>query len=448
MNKEETLALYAQGKEAWNAWAADLLACREDSQAWKDAAKADFSRHCFESDADFLWFIFPGEALFTGVRFSGEVTNFGAADFRGRTAFTGAVFNGHAVITGTFHDSLVFNDAKFLGRADFPGLCLVDDKDPLLDRAFVFNNAIFKQDVSFSGATFPSSRVMFRRALFEGQADFMDSSFNGIALFDWAIFKDRAMFYEATFNSSVQFIEAAFEGDASFDGATFHNGASFNAVQVKSRFTMSGTKFREVPDFQQATFVGAPRLDTAKIEPQHTRNISFAAVKTFFKGDLEKEGRWRTLRRLAEQGKDHVSERRFFKEEVIARRGVTDKWWSAPFWFGVFYQLFSNFGLSLSRPLIAWLMVLSGFACIYAYGSDGPWQPAFLLSLHKSLPALSSVSGGLPGLYARLYGVASCEPFRPIIPDSVAVLGITQTLFSAVMIFLFLLAVRNRFRVK
>ena len=93
-------------------------------------------------------------------------------------------------------------------------------------------------------------------------------------------------------------------------------------------------------------------------------------------------------------------------------------------------------------------MVLSGFACIYAYGSDGPWQPAFLLSLHKSLPALSSVSGGLPGLYTRLYGVASCEPFRPIIPDSVAVLGITQTLFSAAMIFLFLLAVRNRFRVR
>ena len=207
---------------------------------------------------------------------------------------------------------------------------------------------------------------------------------------------------------------------------------------------MAGAEFLEVPDFQQATFVEAPRLDNAQIGPQLSHRDK---LKVFFtKGDLEKKGRWRALKRLAEQGKDHVSERRFFKEEVLARRGITDKWCHAPFWFGTFYQLLSNFGLSLSRPLIAWSIVLLGFA--YAYGSDGHWQTALLLSLHKSLPALSSFSGGLQGLYARLYGVASCEPFQPVVPDSVIVLGIIQTLFSVVLIFLFLLAVRNHFRIR
>ncbi len=318
-----------------------------------------------------------------------------------------------------------------------------------------FDGATFRQEVSFENTVF-NERTMIQNP----EVSFSGVRFDKGAKFTKAHFHSRTSFDRAVFNDLTDFSASVFEGKTTFTGAKCQGQADFRAIKSTSVFLFddlgpasqdrdSGVaEFSTVPDFQQATFVEAPRLDTAKIEPQHTRNISFAAVKTFFKGDLEKEGRWRTLRRLAEQGKDHVSERRFFKEEVIARRGVTDKWWSAPFWFGVFYQLFSNFGLSLSRPLIAWLMVLSGFACIYAYGSDGPWQPAFLLSLHKSLPALSSVSGGLPGLYTCLYGVASCEPFRPIIPDSVAVLGITQTLFSAAMIFLFLLAVRNRFRVR
>lgn len=32
MNKEESLALYAQGKAAWNAWAKDMLAQRQALQ--------------------------------------------------------------------------------------------------------------------------------------------------------------------------------------------------------------------------------------------------------------------------------------------------------------------------------------------------------------------------------------------------------------------------------
>ena len=308
--------------------------------------------------------------------------------------------------------------------------------------------------------------MSFLRSSFEGNADFTKAHFYG-----------HTSFNRTVFNDSVDFSVSTFEGKTTFAGAEFKGRADFRAIRSTSTFAFDGfdnitkddaaardwdrntTKFSTVPDFQQATFVEAPRLDNVEIEPQRSRDISFAAVKAFFKGDSEEErrrrarrqleeGSWRTLKRLAEQGKDHVSERRFFKEEVIARRGVTDKWCHAPFWLGVFYQLLSNFGLSLSRPLIAWFMVLLGFAWAYAYGSGGPWWPAFLLSLHKSLPALSSFSSGLPGLYARLYGVASCDSLRPIVPDSVIVLGIMQTLFSAVMIFLFLLAVRNRFRVK
>jgi len=56
--------------------------------------------------------------------------------------------------------------------------------------------------------------------------------------------------------------------------------------------------------------------------------------------------------------------------------------------------------------------------------------------------------------YACLYGTTSLNAAGaangdiPIIPDSVAYLSIAQTLLSATLIFLFLLAVRNHFRIK
>ena len=83
-------------------------------------------------------------------------------------------------------------------------------------------------------------------------------------------------------------------------------------------------------------------------------------------------------------------------------------------------------------------------------GSSKPWVAALGLSLHKSLPAVSGFGFGdkLPQFHACLYGVESENPFRPMIPDEVAFLGVLQVLFSAVMIFLFLLAVRNHFRIK
>lgn len=470
MDSRETLALYKQGKEVWNEWAREMLSRRDENDPqWAQAATAffalhveDFAREFRDHDiavnsgsANFSGFIFPSRFALAGRLKHGA--DFDGARFEGWADFTAACFPGQ----------VAFHDAVFMGLANFP--CARFESLTIFDGATFkgivrFNNAVFHENTVSQNPQIPE--VSFRRSRFEGYVDFTKARFCGHTSFDRTVF-----------NNLADFSASVFEGKTTFFGTIFKGRADFRAVKSTSTFAFDGfddvpkgddtsedqncgtTKFSTVPDFQQATFVGAPRLDNVKIESQRSLNISFATFKTFFKGDSEEnqrqrarrqseEGSWRALRRLAVQGHDYASERRFFKEEVIARRGVTDKWWHAPFWLGVFYQFLSNFGLSLSRPLMAWFMVLLGFACAYAYGSDGPWQTAFLLSLHKSLPALSSFSGGLPGLYARLYGVASCDPFRPIIPDSVIVLGIMQTLLSAAMIFLFLLAVRNHFRIK
>lgn len=375
MNQEETLALYSQGKEAWNTWAQEVLSRRDDSREWRNEAEADFLFHTFVESADFSGFVFPGYALFVGVPF----------------------INGAG-----------------------------------------FDNAVFLSGAGFNKARFLKV-VWFREATFKGDARF-----------------DRA-----TFEGDARFELSTFEHSTNFYGAKFRAEADFKAIRGNSVFTMADAEFIEIPDFQQATFVQVPRLDNVKIGPQLTRRDKLKAF--FTKGDSEKEGRWRALRRLATQGHDHASEQLFFRGELLARRGVTDRYWHAAFWLGVFYQLFSDFGRSLIRPLLWWAVGVLVFATIYlshypgggewfllecVAGTGKPWVAALGLSLHRSLPALSGFGDTLPQFQACLYGVQSENPFRPIIPDAVSFLGVPQVLFSAVMIFLFLLAVRNHFRIK
>ena len=156
----------------------------------------------------------------------------------------------------------------------------------------------------------------------------------------------------------------------------------------------------------------------------------------------------------------------FFAEELLARRWVTDKPWSGRYWFGLLYQLLSNFGRSCILPLV-WLVgaMLVFTGAYYCLRHDTEALPgvhaslvtcasvdtgeslvaAFGLSLHRSLAGLSSLGERLPDFYASLYGV--CDgPL--IVPNAVSFLGVVQTVISAGLIFLFLLALRNFFRLR
>ena len=99
MNREETLALYEQGVEAWNKWANEMLEERkrleedgkwdaiehshrdlepknEKTKDWLDKAEANFSTpwhdHTFESKSNFAGFSFPSTVYFENALFKKE----------------------------------------------------------------------------------------------------------------------------------------------------------------------------------------------------------------------------------------------------------------------------------------------------------------------------------------------------------------------------------------
>jgi hypothetical protein len=260
MNKKETRDLFAQGRDAWNAWAAEMVAERERLEA----AGENFSEFP-PSDAVIAW---RSEA---------------AADF---------------------------SEEKFA------------DAD------------------SFAAFKFPGAAI-FRKAVFSGYADFEKAVFSGTAVFPEAVFSDYAFFSEALFETE----------------------AYFNAIKANSAFLMVQTRFLVVPEFLHADFKSeAPRLDTCRIQPRGFRAQFLRLVKGEGKGNPNGPGRWRVLQKLADDGHDHISEQRFFRGELLARRGLEEPWKTEPFGYliSLLYQITSNFGSSLILPVFWWIVTWLG----------------------------------------------------------------------------------------
>ncbi|MDP2620105.1 MAG: pentapeptide repeat-containing protein [Hyphomicrobiales bacterium] len=558
--KKACIERHKEGRVAWNAWAEAMLASRSEieragvwgseeegarssekenfelQRLWLAAARADFSGHGFGEETDFSGFMFPLHAHFDGARFSGGVSfsdaqfsgraifnraqfpvsaifhtarfsgdaSFEGAEFSGEAAFGDARFSGNTSFVRTmFIEAGRFDNAKFSGNAGFRQAQFAGEAEFIRTQfsgVAYFYKARFSGHAGFDQAQF-SRNAVFRDAKFEGITYFSEAQFSGKTEFQEAKFSGNAGFREAQFSGHASFAQANFEGATSFDNADFAKDAGFGAVRGETAFSLAGAHFRQVPDFIQAHFEEAPRLDFVTLDPKVEPGSLWRSMLRVFTPDVEEardlSARYRALKRLAIQGHDHEREQMFFKGELRARRGGEDRVLSWRLWFGFFYELLSDFGGSVIRPLLWWGAATGGFAWLYlekhfaahnpAYpvgvagwlsaslkswtaavpgkppqpdwlvpdlaclaGDQGhPLSAAILLSAKKGLLVLGFVAPEkLNQAYACLYGVVSGDNPAPAIPDAVAFAGIGQTLISAVLIFLMLLAIRNHFRIK
>ncbi len=441
--------------------------------------------------ADFTGYIFPGKSSFVGATFSGNVifqcifssaahfvrvafasaTYFGSTSFSELSFFNGAAFSGVADFhSATFTGPADFESAAFSGAADF--------------RHAAFNGAANFQKAAFAGyADFESTRFSgtakfgiegvsltadFRLAGFKGDVRFGNVTFGGLTTFAKATFSGTARFINATFTSDARFGGATFSGTASFESATFtgegrfgsanfQNFTSFRQAKFQKRGSFAGTKveqafdtrgavFAQVPAFNQADFKQAPDLD----------DVEFPLPGFWRRGNRDLIPLYRAIRRLAIQGADYEREQMAFKGEVRSKRWTEHKPWHAAFWFGLAYDALSDFGRSIARPMAVWCTSVLAFAAIYfwnasvgvsewgaACAGDGASKAlkALTLSAANSLPLIGSSRGEVAREFYACLALPHAPAWSPI-------LQIWQTLWSAVLLFLFLLALRNQFKIK
>jgi len=464
--KSEILAVahsYEAAQAHWNAWAESLLAERkameadgrwaaekgrcgklepqnEETRAWMTKAAADLSRCRFltpgadgakaeqESSRPFPpvrsielegWciyfhgFIFPGDTSFNGAAFSGGA-DFWAATFSGTADFAGA----------SFSSGVKFGNARFSGTADFSGATFSGEAD---------FGATFSDTANFIGAAF-SGDVRFGGAYFYGKANFVFAAFSGRA--------DLG----SLFFSYAEFTGVTFQSSTSFAWARFKDEARFMRIRADRAFDMRDAEFAYVPWFDQADFKQAPNLD----------GVSFPIPSFWHAGPALHITSYRALRRMANQSADFERAQMALKGETRSKRGTGHKPWHAAFWFGIAYDALSDFGRSIARPLAIWLGSAIAFAAIYFWNAgarlsewlspcdgDGISKAlkAITLSAANALPLIGSSRSEEAKTFYTCLGLQHAPAWSPI-------LQIGQTLWSAALLFLFLLALRNQFKIK
>lgn len=513
MNEEETIALWERGKEAWNKWAQEMLSKRSElekegewqldykptgeehpqnslTEDWLDRATAIFSTkrfaRKFSESTSFSGYHFPGPAIFCKARFlkttdfhysvfEGSV-DFSDAKFTQEVSFFSSEFKNHVLFEGvrfensvyfahttcentvdflasTFCGTLACIGCKFDGELSF-GLCRfqsrVDLKQTNFREEVDFREVTFDADIDFLNSCF-EDYATFKSVEFRKAARFDNTTFKGIADFQESQFKGSTDFQSVTFEESGLFGSAIFTKPTRFTDAVFQGAASFNSAQIGQAFDLSGAQFYEVPDFRQAHFEEAPLFDNVCIT---RHNFEYSRANNDLKHEFT--AKYRALKRLAIQGHDHKHEVEFFAEELRSKRLMVDKRWRWDWILSGIFQLTSDYGRSILRPFVFWLLVVGLSATTYlltakqsatnvplqCVKNDGwQWVSAIQLAIGKGLL--------FPGVADRtlIMQAYDCLYGSTIPTLTSAVLGL-QTLVSSALLFLILLGIRNRFKLK
>ncbi|PID65737.1 MAG: hypothetical protein CR975_05970 [Gammaproteobacteria bacterium] len=470
-----------QGREVWNAWAKQVLAAIEQTYP-KNATEAekltirnqyeiDFSWVEFEGLVNFSGFIFPIAVNFTKASFSGEadfewatfsdMAIFWETTFSGEAYFSEVTFSGKADFSeATFSDRANFNKATFSGEAYF-------NEATFPGKAY-FRNTSFSDDADFGWATF-SERAVFGDAIFSDEADFGWTTFSNEANFRKTTFSDKANFRKITFSDKADFSETTFSGKAYFGQVIFSNMADFSEAAFSGEeVAFLGTQFQQQSlfidlqfskaakatpcDFRQTHFYLPPSVDDfpSDISQFINANKNIKRDKEFYKAC---EAKFRTLKQLAERNNHHQKTLEFYGCELYCQRQASGGWRKPKNWVSYFYGLLSGYGLSLLRPFILWLVVmcigigaqaLNDGKTSFSFTTAGWERASFYIA--PSMPPFVGKPLYQKEVRHRLYPADQTKPAGQL-PTANRFIRTIQTLMTFIALFLFGLALRNRFKI-
>lgn len=325
-----------------------------------------------------------------------------------------------------------------------------------------FHAATFSDgDVRFGGATFGIDTLGFMRTVFgNGHVSFERVKFgDGNASFKSAIFgSGDVSFFEASFGQgNILLLDANFELSSMyapsmevagnlFVQSNFFRMANFRGLHVEGSANFSGSGFAKVPDFGDAKFDRPPQVAGMRVPRPKLKGWNRISTDP---GDVAK---YRKLKAMALAANDHEKDGEFFAGEMLAKRGTETNGFFGLL-FNTIYWWLSDFGQSFVRP-ICWLgisFLAFAAACLYLIRdaltlTDRLWFAADysfrnMLPLFRFAPAPQEHLSWYQKIYDHLASAG-------VDIDRLISLGIFQSLIGTVLLFFFLLALRNRFLMK
>ena len=332
-------------------------------------------------------------------------SNFSLAQWGEQTNFSAAIWDSHAY----------FDEAKFGARSSFRGA--------RWNRHARFICASFGELIEFQGAQF-GFNTDFQNSCWEGHVTFEARNWDHLR--QLLMITDR--FVEAKKEAESLGISPDSFLEIDFSGAIFKGVADFSNRQFKNRTRFVGAKFDKVPLFHGCTLHQDTSFEGASF-PKPTGNTDDYRAYETLKLAFSKQQAVRT-------------EQLFFQyemnEELHRQKGLK----KLSFWF---YKVCSNYGFSITRPLLMWFILLVSFSYLYAcisgihlcisMQSNCVWQIDWLnYSLTQALP---------------VFGI---EKAVTVIDDKLIEIPIIWIIIhktlSLTFLFLTGLALRNLFKIK
>lgn len=392
-----------------------------------------FENYIFMKNVDFRSAAFSGATDFSAVKFNGN-TDFNSATFGGSVDFFSASFNGAAyfistvfcgtasLISSTFNESADFNTATFNGTADF--------RSATFERIAYFRSTIFNGTADFITVIF-NDTADFISTVFNGTADYTSATFNGDASFRSATFSGSADFISATLNHDADFRSAIFNGTAYFRSAIFNDYASFSFAKFKSKTIFDEAKFQmTVPQFHAAELHDDTSFTLPNNFLQNWPPLGGERVMPA----VDQVRAYNRLRLYMNETVQAKKEQYFYRQEMRCKM-MDATWHQLPAF--KFFELFSDFGCSVLRPLIGLIAVViwgALVAALYMVKAEiGLLSEVWAWSLANTIPIF-----GFGQLY---YGGVLAE-----LPAWLTIVSGIQAVLGIILLFLLGLGLRNLFR--
>lgn len=319
-----------------------------------------------------------------------------------------------------------------------------------------FVDLTFPCAIIFDKATFSDGNILFHKTVFESDISFYKTKISDglISFFGTVIKKGNIAFIKVELGqTSISFMETTVTGHFFVESVTFPLIAEFERFFVTGTVAFESCIFREVPDFSDSKFNHPP--DVSGIEILAFRKIW---IWPWWMADHDKGKQFRKLKAMALAANDHEKDGEFFAYEMLAKRGYeAGSTGPIALFINWLYFTFSNFGQSYLRPLIAMFLSCFAFAIYYATQVNSLLKSAemndFALgySFRNVFPFLGSLLGavfhpadhksGFEKIFEKL------GP-KPELIDWLVTVGFVQNAIGAVLLFLLLLGLRNKFRLK
>lgn len=313
--------------------------------------------------------------------------------------------------------------------------------------------------VSFSACDFSKVKnwVHFQGVILRGYSlIFLGATCAGFKFdFSGSVFENKIIDFSSLdfANGNYNFESCEFHGRVSFsdeeENTSTAQSLSFRKSIFHSTLDISGVNTASIIDLRETKLSTHTTLDNLGFKLARRKVFKFVPgiLEATSKDDASK---LRRLKEIAETNKNHTAALRFHAAEMRARR-----WHDMPAFSSILdaaFSMLSNYGQSIFRPFIAWLVVVFGYSAVYSgmfntlsselsfadMYAQSDFGSGFLYSLIQTLPVFPVSRALQQDLYLKLSNHLTYE--------WLSVLTISQNLLGVIFLFLIGLGLRNRFR--